>query len=177
MLQLRREESYSVDAGYKNMLTKRQNSTTILRKVSLHNPKMSDLVRFGISLEQSLLEKWDGLLRNKGYTNRSEAFRDLIRAELVKREWTGSGGDVVGAITLVYDHHKRELVNKLTDMQHNFTGLIFASQHIHIDHHNCMEIIAVKGSPAQIEGLADKMKGAKGVKYGALSMATTGKDL
>jgi len=123
------------------------------------------------------LEQWDGLLRGKGYNNRSEALRDLIRAELVKKEWAGTGGDVVGAITLVYDHHKRELVNKLTDLQHDFTGLIFASQHIHIDHYNCMEIVAVKGSPAKIEELADKMKGTKGVKYGSLSMATTGKNL
>jgi CopG family transcriptional regulator, nickel-responsive regulator len=137
---------------------------------------MSNLVRFGVSLERSLLVKWDGLLQKKGYNNRSEALRDLIRAEMVKIEWT-SQADVVGAITLVYDHHKRELVNKLTNLQHDFTGLIFASQHIHIDHHNCMEIIAVKGIPAKIEELTDKMKGTKGVKYGALSMATTGKDL
>ncbi len=137
---------------------------------------MSSLVRFGASLEKTLLEKWDSLLNTKGYNNRSEALRDLIRQELVKDEWS-SGGEVVGAITLVYDHHKRELVNKLTNLQHDFGGLIFASQHIHIDHHNCMEIIAVKGSPKSIQALADKMRGTKGVKHGSLSMATTGKNL
>jgi CopG family nickel-responsive transcriptional regulator len=137
---------------------------------------MSGLTRFGVSLEKGLLEKWDGLLRKKGYSNRSEALRDLIRAELVKKEWA-SKNEVVGAITLIYDHHKRELVNMLTNLQHDFTGLIFASQHIHIDHHNCMEIIAVKGAPHKIEELSDKMRGTKGVKYGALSMATTGRDL
>jgi len=137
---------------------------------------MSNLVRFGVSLEKILLEKWDSLLKVKGYNNRSEALRDLIRQELVRVEWS-SGGEVVGAITLVYDHHKRELVNKLTNLQHDFGGLIFASQHIHIDHHNCMEIIAVKGSPKSIQALADKMQGTKGVKHGALSMATTGKNL
>jgi len=137
---------------------------------------MSNLVRFGVSLEKILLEKWDCLLKVKGYNNRSEALRDLIRQELVKDEWS-SAGEVVGAITLVYDHHKRELVNKLTNLQHDFGGLIFASQHIHIDHHNCMEIIAVKGTPKSIQALADKMQGAKGVKHGALSMATTGKNL
>ena len=137
---------------------------------------MSNLVRFGVSLEKTLLEKWDSLLDSKGYNNRSEALRDLIRQEMVKDEWS-SGGEVVGAITLVYDHHKRELVNKLTNLQHDFGGLIFASQHIHIDHHNCMEIIAVKGSPKSIQSLADKMRGTKGVKHGALSMATTGKNL
>jgi CopG family transcriptional regulator, nickel-responsive regulator len=137
---------------------------------------MSNLVRFGVSLEKTLLEKWDGLLNSKGYNNRSEALRDLIRQELVKDEWS-SGGEVVGAITLVYDHHKRELVNKLTNLQHDFGGLIFASQHIHIDHHNCMEIIAVKGTSKSIQALADKMRGTKGVKHGSLSMATTGKNL
>jgi CopG family nickel-responsive transcriptional regulator len=137
---------------------------------------MSSLVRFGVSLEKALLEKWDSLLNAKGYNNRSEALRDLIRQEMVKDEWS-SGSEVVGAITLVYDHHKRELVNKLTNLQHDFGGLIFASQHIHIDHHNCMEIIAVKGSPKSIQALADKMRGTKGVKHGALSMATTGKNL
>jgi CopG family nickel-responsive transcriptional regulator len=140
---------------------------------------MSTLVRFGVSLEKILLEKWDSLLKKKGYHNRSEALRDLIRAELVKKEWAqdSKSDEVVGAITLVYDHHKRELVNRLTDLQHDFTGLIFASQHIHIDHHNCMEIIAVKGTTIKIEELTDKMKGTKGVKYGALSRATTGKSI
>ncbi|MCK9594537.1 MAG: nickel-responsive transcriptional regulator NikR [Candidatus Omnitrophica bacterium] len=137
---------------------------------------MSELVRFGVSLEKELLRKLDGLRLEKGYPNRSEAIRDLVRKELVKKEWD-DGKEVVGAITLVYDHHKRELVNKLTNLQHDFTGLIFASQHIHIDHHNCMEIIAVKGAPSNIEELSDKMKGTKGVKFGALSMATTGRGL
>jgi CopG family nickel-responsive transcriptional regulator len=137
---------------------------------------MSKLVRFGVSLEDTLLSQWDALLSKKGYTNRSEALRDLIRGELVQEEWQ-SGDEVVGAITLVYDHHKRELVNTLTDLQHDFGDLIFASQHIHIDHHNCLEIIAVRGKPAQICELSDKMRSTKGVKFGALSMATTGKEL
>ena len=137
---------------------------------------MSGLTRFGVSLEKGLLEKWDRLLSQKGYSSRSEALRDLIRAQLVKEEWT-QGKNVVGAITMVYDHHKRELVNKLTNLQHDFSGIIFASQHIHIDHYNCLEIIAVKGSPRAIEELSDKMRGTKGVKYGCLSMATTGRDL
>jgi len=137
---------------------------------------MSGLTRFGVSLEKGLLEKWDRLLSQKGYSSRSEALRDLIRAQLVKEEWT-QGKNVVGAITMVYDHHKRELVNKLTNLQHDFSGIIFASQHIHIDHNNCLEIIAVKGSPRAIEELSDKMRGTKGVKYGCLSMATTGRDL
>ena len=137
---------------------------------------MSELVRFGVSLEKELLRRLDALRRDKGYTNRSEAIRDLVRKELVKKEWL-QGKDVVGAITLVYDHHKRELVNKLTNLQHDFGGMIIASQHIHIDHDNCLEIIAVKGSPKKIKELADRMTAAKGVKHGTLSMTTTGKDL
>ncbi len=134
------------------------------------------LVRFGVSLEKELLSKLDGLLRAKGYTNRSEALRDLIRQSLVQEEWS-QGKEVVGAITLIYDHHKRELVNKLTDLQHDFGELIVASQHVHIDHTNCLEIIAVKGSPVRITELADRMRAIKGVKHGQLSMGTTGKDI
>ena len=137
---------------------------------------MSSLVRFGVSLEKDLLRKWDSLLGSKGYSNRSEALRDLIRGELVKDEWS-TGDEVIAAITLVYDHHRRELVTSLTDLQHDFGGVIFASQHIHIDHHNCLEIIAVKGSPDKIKQLSDKMRGTKGVKHGSLSMATTGRNL
>jgi CopG family nickel-responsive transcriptional regulator len=137
---------------------------------------MSGLVRFGVSLEKGLACKLDTLLKEKGYSNRSEFLRDLIRNELVKEEWLGKG-DVVGAITLVYDHHKRELINSLTDVQHDFHELIVSGQHIHLDQRNCLEIIAVKGSPKRIDELANKLKAAKGVKHGALSMTTTGKNL
>lgn len=137
---------------------------------------MSGLVRFGVSLEDVLLRKLDILLREKGYSNRSEFLRDLIRNELVKKEWLDKAC-VVGAITLVYDHHKRELINSLTDIQHNFHELIVSGQHIHLDHHNCLEIIAVKGDPKRIEELANKLRSAKGVKHGGLSMTTTGKNL
>ena len=137
---------------------------------------MANLFRFGISLEKKLLDEFDTLIKRKNYSNRSEAFRDLIRQELVKEEWAKSG-EVVGAITLVYDHHKRELVNKLTDIQHDFQGNIISTQHIHLDHDNCLELIAVKGSAADITRLADTLKSVKGVKHGTLSMSSTGKDL
>jgi len=137
---------------------------------------MSGLVRFGVSLEKELLHKLDILLREKSYSNRSEFLRDLIRNELVKKEWLDNG-QVVGAIILVYDHHKRELINSLTDIQHDFHELIVSGQHIHLDQHNCLEIIAVKGSPKRIVELANKLRSAKGVKHGGLSMTTTGKDL
>lgn len=137
---------------------------------------MTSLSRFGVSLEKKLLEEFDALIKRKSYSNRSEAFRDLIRQELVKEEWTKSG-EVVGAITLVYGHHKRELVNKLTDIQHDFQGTIISTQHIHLDHDNCLELIAVKGPAADITKLADTLKSVKGVKHGTLSMSSTGKGL
>jgi CopG family nickel-responsive transcriptional regulator len=137
---------------------------------------MSDIIRFGVSLEKELLEKFDKLSKEKQYPNRSEAIRDLIREELVKREWV-EGKEVAGAITLVFDHHKRELMNTLTDIQHDFYQLIISSQHVHLDHDNCLEIIVVRGKPRGVKELADKLRATKGVKYGSLSIATTGKEL
>ena len=137
---------------------------------------MSGLVRFGVSLEKTLLEKFDALCKTKRYASRSEAIRDLIREELVRKEWQ-TGHEVAGAVTIIYDHHKRELLNKITDIQHNFQRLIVSTQHIHLDHYNCLEIVAVKGDPKEVQGLADTLKAIKGVKHGTLSMATTGKGL
>jgi CopG family nickel-responsive transcriptional regulator len=137
---------------------------------------VSKLVRFGISLEQELLDKFDRLTRERNYTCRSEALRDLMRQELVQKQWH-EGKEVAGAITLIYDHHKRELVNKLMDIQHDFGGLIISSQHVHLDHNNCLEIIALKGSPKEAQKLADSLKSVKGVKHGTFSMTTTGKDM
>ena len=137
---------------------------------------MSEIVRFGVSLEKELLDKFDRLIKEKKYPNRSEAIRDLIRENLVKREWVEEK-EVAGAITLVFDHHKRELMNTLTDIQHDFHELIVSSQHIHLDKDNCFEIIAVKGDPKRIEKLAFKMRSTKGVIHGSLTIATTGKNL
>jgi len=137
---------------------------------------MPKLVRFGVSLDQGLLERFDRLTKERDYPCRSEAFRDLIRQELVQKQWQG-GGKIAGAITLIYDHHKRELVNKLMDIQHDFGEIIISSQHIHLNHSNCLEIIAVKGSAKEVRRLADSLKSVKGVKHGTLSMSTTGKDM
>ncbi|MFH1507499.1 MAG: nickel-responsive transcriptional regulator NikR, partial [Candidatus Omnitrophota bacterium] len=114
--------------------------------------------------------------KKKNYSNRSEAFRDLIRQELISKEWLG-GREVAGAITLIFNHHKRELVNKLTEIQHDFQDIIISTQHIHLDHNNCLEIIAIKGSPKQAQRLADILKAVKGVKHGTLSMSTTGSSI
>jgi CopG family nickel-responsive transcriptional regulator len=137
---------------------------------------MSELVRFGVSLEKSLLDRFDDLIREKQYTNRSEALRDMIRRELVQREWR-EGRDVAGAITLIYDHHKRDVMSKVTDTQHMFQGLIISTQHIHLDHHNCLEIVAARGKAEEVQKLADALRSIKGVRHATLSMSSTGRDI
>ena len=137
---------------------------------------MAELFRFGVSLEKVLLDKFDQLIKAKNYDNRSEAFRDLIRQELIKKEWQ-QNKEIAGAITLIYGHHKKELVNKLTDIQHDFQNVIISTQHIHLDHDNCLEIVAVKGNPKEAQKLADVLKSVKGVKHGILSMSSTGKGI
>lgn len=137
---------------------------------------MSNLFRFGVSLPRDLIENFDALIKERTYTNRSEALRDLIRQELVKREWLDNK-EIVGAITLVYNHHKRELINKILDIQHSFQENIISTQHIHLDHDNCFEIIAVKGKPKEAIKLTDILKSTKGIKHAGLSMSSTGKDI
>lgn len=137
---------------------------------------MGGLIRFGVSLDSGLLKGFDKLLKEKGYTNRSEGIRDLIREQLVRKEWL-EGEKIAGAITLIYDHHKRELLNKITDTQHDFQKIIISTQHVHLDHSNCLEIIAVKGLAKDVQRLADTLKAIKGVKHGTLNMSTTGKGL
>ena len=137
---------------------------------------MSDLFRFGVSLDKALLDKFDRYIRERNYSNRSEAFRDLIRQELIKKEWQ-EGDDVAGAITLIYDHHRKDLLNKITDLQHDFQSVIISTQHIHLDHDNCLEIVAVRGQPREVTKLADMMKSIKGVKHCTLSMSSTGEHI
>ena len=137
---------------------------------------MSELVRFGVSLEKSLLDRFDLLIREKQYTNRSEALRDLIRRELVQREWQG-GSDVAGAITLIYDHHKRDVMSKVTNTQHAFQEAIISTQHIHLDHHNCLEIVAARGKAEEVRKLADALRSIKGVRHATLSMSSTGREI
>jgi len=132
--------------------------------------------RFGVSLPDSLLSKFDRLIKEKGYSTRSKAIADLIRQELVKKEWQ-QNKEIAGAITLIYNHHKRELLDKLTDIQHNFQKIIISAQHIHLDKENCLEIIAVRGLSKEAEKLADTLKAVKGVKHTVLSMSSIGKSI
>lgn len=135
---------------------------------------MSGIIRFGVSLDKRLLERFDRLIQKRSYTNRSEALRDLIRQELVKNEWE-EGQEVAGAITYIYDHHKRDLLNKLTSIQHDHQAIILSTQHIHLDHDNCLEIVAVKGNAKDVQDLAFALRSIKGVRHGTLSMTSTGK--
>lgn len=134
---------------------------------------MGELIRFGVSLEDGLLKKFDTLNTKKGYTNRSEAIRDLIRAELVREEWE-SGKEVVGAVSIIYDHHKRELLNKIVDMQHDYQPLILSTMHIHLDHDNCLETIIVKGESSAVKKFYEKMRAVKGVKHADIAFTTLG---
>jgi len=135
--------------------------------------KKTSLSRFGVSLDTALLERFDAFIGGAGYTNRSKALADLIRREFVSDVFA-KGGNVAGAITIVYDHHQREVVNKLLDIQHDHGGIIISAQHVHLDHDNCLEIIAVKGRGTDVKKLADNLKAIKGVKHSTLSVTSAG---
>jgi len=137
---------------------------------------MSGIVRFGVSLDQGLLEQFDRLIRGKRYTNRSEALRDLIRKELVEREWQ-EDREVAGAITYIYDHHRRDLLNRIMDLQHGYQKYIISTQHVHLDHDHCLEIVAVRGRAKEIRRLADDLKALKGVRHGTLSMTSLWREI
>jgi CopG family nickel-responsive transcriptional regulator len=126
------------------------------------------LLRFGVSVEEGLIEKFDRLIRRKGYTNRSEAIRDMIR-EMLAEEAAEKGREMVGAILIVYDHHRPHLVEKLLALQHDADAKIIASQHVHLDHHHCMETIIVKGPVEKLETLQGKIGALKGVGQCLLS--------
>ncbi len=137
---------------------------------------MAQLIRFGVSLEKDLSDRFDRHTHGRGYTNRSEAIRDLIRADLVDAEWQ-KGKEVAGAITIVYDHHKRDLLNRLMDIQHDHHAGIISTQHIHLDHHNCLEVLIAKGAPGDVQELYGRLKSQKGVKHASIAMSTLGKSV
>jgi len=137
---------------------------------------MKKLIRFGVSLDHQLLEKFDRHIKRRKYTNRSEALRDLIRENLVGQEWHDNK-DTVGSITFVYDHHVRDLTRKLTNIQHDFQSHIMTGMHVHLDHDHCLEVLVVKGKGSEIRKVADALITVKGVKHGKLTMTTTGKGL
>ena len=134
------------------------------------------LKRFSVSLEEDLLEKLDDHISSHGYSNRSEAIRDLIRKELVNKEWE-QDSEVVGVVTLVYNHHQSQLQERITELQHHYYELITSTTHVHMDHHNCLEVTIVKGKASQVRELAEGMIALRGVKNGNLTMSSTGDHL
>ncbi len=136
--------------------------------------KDRELERIGVAIDRSLLDKFDELIARRGYANRSEAFRDLIRAELVGDTASQPHGLVTGTITLLYDHHVRMVGEKLTALQHHYHRQILSTLHLHLDHDNCLEVIVVKGEAAGVRQLADKLIAERGVKHGRLVLSGTG---
>jgi len=139
--------------------------------------RMSVLSRIGVAIDADLLDKFDRLITQRGYTNRSEAFRDLIRDELVEKTWESPESQVVGTVTLVYDHHVRMLNEKLTDIQHDYHHSILSTLHVHLDHDHCLEVLVVRGKSVEVRKVADVLISTKGVKHGRLTITTTGTEL
>ena len=138
---------------------------------------MSELIRIGVSMDGRLLARFDQLIAEKGYSNRSEAIRDLIRGELVEQSWEEDDEETVGTITLVYDHEMGDLTEKLIDYQHQVHGAVISSLHVHLDEHNCLEVLVVKGKGREIRKVAERLIGTRGVKHGKLVTSTTGRDI
>jgi len=138
---------------------------------------MPELSRIGVAIATDLLGEFDALINKRGYTNRSEAFRDLIRAELVRESSSRPTGHVVGSLTVVYDHHVRLLEEKLTELQHNHSRLILSVLHIHLDHDNCMELIALRGTSKDVQRLAGLLTATKGVKHAQLAITASSEAL
>ena len=138
----------------------------------------NDLTRFSIAVPENLLNQFDKLNeRTRGDRNRSEAVRDLIRQALVADELRTPEEEVIGSLTMIYDHHTGDLTRRLDDIQHDYTAEIVSTMHVHLDHHNCLEILAVRGQGARVYELADKLLGLRGVHHGELTCAATGASL
>jgi len=138
---------------------------------------MDKLKRFGVSIEKKLLERFDKYVRGGNYRNRSEALRDLIRKELVNRQWTEGNEEVAGAIIIVYNHHQKELMDNLVNIQHDYGNIIISSQHVHLDHDTCLEIVVVKGRIDEVFKLEERLKAAKGVKHASLAKSTLAREI
>lgn len=131
---------------------------------------MSDTTRFGISMSQDLLEKFDRLIQKKGYTSRSEALRDLVRNALIEDMWENESGTLAGTITIIYEHDAHGITDTLTHIQHGFYHLIISTVHVHFDEKNCLEVLIVRGKAQDIKKLYEKVSSPKGVKHSRLSV-------
>ncbi len=133
--------------------------------------------RFSISLDEKLLTKFDNFISRRQYVNRSEAIRDMIRKSFVRAEWENIDKEVIGVISLVYDHHQPQLQERVTDLQHKYHHNIISTTHIHMDHHNCLEVIIIRGKSPEVQKLAEKLNAIRGVKDTHLAMSSTGEAL
>lgn len=140
-------------------------------------PKSAPLCRFSVSMDSSLVKELDTMVRERGYANRSQAVSEMARAHLVEHHCQAGTHDIAGTITIVYDHHKRNIQALLTDIQHEHGDLIIATMHVHLDHHHCMEVLAVRGRANAIKQFADELITAKGVQHGKLTVTTTEKEI
>ncbi|MFC1705244.1 nickel-responsive transcriptional regulator NikR [Planctomycetota bacterium] len=138
---------------------------------------MSSVVRVAVSIQKELLQQFDKLCRKRSYANRSEAIRDLIRNRLVDEEWHSGRGDTVGTVTLVYDHDVLDLPSRLTKLQHENEKTVVSTTHVHLDRHNCLEVLILRGPAKKVKELGESLTSVKGVKHGKFTMTTTGKSL
>jgi CopG family nickel-responsive transcriptional regulator len=129
---------------------------------------MERITRFGVSIDPNLLQKFDKIIKKRGYTNRSEAIRDMIRENIITQKIENSNADAIGTLTMIYDHHSGNITNKLLDVQHQHHREILTTTHIHVDHDNCLEVLVLKGKSGNIKKLADHIKSLKGITHGEL---------
>lgn len=135
------------------------------------------VTRFSVSVPPKLLADYDKMVAEKGYDNRSPAIADMMRAQLVEHRQKNGSGEIAGTITLVYDHHTQHVQEALTAIQHDHYEVIISTMHVHLDHHNCLEVLVVRGKAALVKKISDELIAARGVKHGKLTVTSTGKDL
>ncbi len=138
---------------------------------------MNNVIRFGVSIDDKLLRKFDSVIEEKGYVNRSEAIRDLIRDLLVREETSSPDTEVIGTLTIIYSHHETDISEKLNDIQHGFHANIISTVHVHLDEHNCLEVLLLRGARKSVQAISDHLLSVKNVRHGKLTVTTTGKDL
>ncbi len=138
---------------------------------------MEKIVRFSTTITPKLLERFDGILEERGYANRSEGIRDLVRNFIVASEWEKEEGEAVGSLTLLYDHDVRGVSDKLVELQHTHHANILSSMHVHLDEHNCLEVLVIKGKAGEIQSISNALIASRGVKHGKLVMTSAGKEL
>jgi CopG family transcriptional regulator, nickel-responsive regulator len=143
-------------------------------KADIHPPSTDELSRIGVAGPTSLLDPFDQLIAGKGYANRSEAFRDLMREALIKQTVANPNTEVVGTVTLVYDHHIRQLNDRLIGMQHDHFSQIISSVHVHLDHDSCLEVVILRGKGLDVQRIPDSLIATKGVRHGQLIVTTSG---